>query len=763
MKGSSLAKIAFLFAIRQTRPVETSFLCLKNLILIILCLQELSGTGQIRADRFNINWNWQQYVSVDRHTSMMISFDNKQTCEADYARGFKGGNVYLGSTLAKGKWGNSLELVNDASIAHFRAGININSYHGTLEMWLKSNTQNNIWTDGKEHWILSMQRETTNGIRTLGLFKRSYDNALVFFEASNLDGNPERSLVYNPGALQADNWHHILISWDRTKGRLWLTVNGTGVTGTINEDFSPDPFYILWLGSSGSDRQSFSPLGGYIDNIRVSDLNVEELNQTDKHVHIAVDMQILTTAESTLRKWFSFMEQTQMNGGWANCYTYPTLLPSATGARQLIRPDGYVVNDKGHIGQAACWLIYAAEVMQEPWYIHLAEKMADAYLSAQYKEGCWAPGYWAKPSGIVPERNFEKIKLQDQNQVHPMYILLYLYRLTNKKLYLEGALKTGEFLLHAQNPNGSWSHSYDLKKQIGLTARGNPQGGEINDNASDDGMTAMLMMYHFTKEEKYLDAYIRCADWFLEAQAGPPTWGWAFQYDADNNPIWARLQEPPSISIPGSYIATSALRQAFWVTGNSKYLEAPKKFFQWMIKASEKREYSFWYDVKTGRPIVSTPETPGKIYFIDNPDELADFMKVSTKIDYAKMHKRNPEDMLAQIEKDLISGIPPEYAPGPNLEYIANIMNTMVENICKNRDEQNMMGGWVSRGQGERSAAGDVIWIKQNRVLDMLKWVENARMLIGELPPVFRGEGDLEVCAYPFSDWYETPLRKTKN
>ena len=37
-------------------------------------------------------------------------------------------------------------------------------------------------------------------------------------------------------------WHHILISWDlRDEGRLWLTINGVGVTASLGRDVDALP------------------------------------------------------------------------------------------------------------------------------------------------------------------------------------------------------------------------------------------------------------------------------------------------------------------------------------------------------------------------------------------------------------------------------------------------------------------------------------------------------------------------------------------
>jgi hypothetical protein len=232
------------------------------------------------------------------------------------------------------------------------------------------------------------------------------------------------------------------------------------------------------------------------------------------------------------------------------------------------------------------------------------------------------------------------------------------------------------------------------------------------------------------------------------------------QYFADNKPANARLQEPTAVSITAGYIAFETLRQAYWITGDPKYIKAPEKFFQWMIKASPDRKYSSWYDLQSGRPIAAAPEENGKIYFLDDPKEQAEFMKKSVYIDYARMGKRDPEGMIAQLQKEVKTFNPAEWSPDPDLKAAAKEMAPYVKKIYADRESQNEIGGWTSPGQGLLSAAGNVIWIEQPHILETLKWVEDAKMLTGELPAKFRGRGDIEVCAYPFKDFYDTPLRQ---
>src|SRR5690606_21119016 len=115
--------------------------------------------------------------------------------------------------------------------------------------------------------------------------------------------------------------------------------------------------------------------------------------------------------------------------------------------------------------------------------------------------------------------------------------------------YLQAATRGLEFLISAQNPNGSWSHGYHLEKKVGQSAfESKPNAGEFNDYTTTGPMTAMLLAYRLTGEQRFLDSYFRGISWimsaFIDNSATGGGVGWAQQYDADNNPLQARHFEP---------------------------------------------------------------------------------------------------------------------------------------------------------------------------------------------------------------------------
>ncbi|MGC9319533.1 MAG: hypothetical protein ACP5KN_15995 [Armatimonadota bacterium] len=741
---------------------------------IALIMGHLPAAAQLSPELFTVGHDWTQPAAVTRHTSLLATFDGRELA-AEHARGMALGDTYHGRLIDDGRWGGALELTERASVAHFRGDANINPRQGTIELWVRSAPGTNIWGDGEEHWLFDGVAFTTRGRPTIGLFKRPEDDALVLFQADWWQRNRKEydlddALVYDAGELDPQAWHHLLASWHAPTGRLWLAVDGRGVTATKAEPFPEEPFTTLWLGSSGSSTESFYPLGGLIDHLRVSDVPATGLERSAEP-HEAVDLKLLAAAEDSLRRWFDFLERVQAGGHWANCYTWPTLLPSPTGAREWIRPTGYISNDKGHVGPAACRMIYGSQILEDPWYLHVARRMADAYVDAQMPQGCWGMAYYARPEGLLRVTEYltpiegGKVKLQDQNQVHPLYLLVYMHRLTGDQRYYDAAIRAGQFLRQAQNPNGSWSHYYDLDAKQGVQVSGAVGGGELNDLAVNDGMDAMLLMYHLTDEQEYLDAFVRCAEWLLEAQLGPPTYGWAMQYDAQNQPVWARPFEPPSTALGGGAVALRALTQAYHVTGERRYVEAPRRYFEWLQTAAVDGQYYSWYDHRTGEPIVADHR---RIYRITDEDEMREMLAGSVRLSYTKPRSYDPGAYLEQIDETLQSEWPPAWAPAPDLAQIARELPALAEHVRGVIESQNEAGVGVARGQGELRAAGSVVWTnKSRRVGSLLQYVEHARMLLGELPAEYRGRPPIDLwagdallrCAYPVDDWYQTPLR----
>jgi len=277
-----------------------------------------------------------------------------------------------------------------------------------------------------------------------------------------------------------------------------------------------------------------------------------------------------------------------------------------------------------HTAFAAAELLFAYEALGDERYLRAARNTAEMYLTTQDPElGSWVHGYYYDNGVYVPDAVDPLI--QDHCQTGPLMLLCYMHRVTGDQRYLDAAKRSADFLILAQNANGSWPHHWDVAKRIGETARGVEGGGEVNDYGTSAPVVALLNMYRYTGEERYRDAALRGADWLVEAfiDTGKLA-GWAGQYDADNHPVEARHFEPPSVTQYAARWAASGLFAAYSATLDDRYLRPVRRALEW-FDANQVGDQGWWwdYDIETGRPIRMYER---EVYFLDDPAQVRAYM-----------------------------------------------------------------------------------------------------------------------------------------
>jgi len=412
-----------------------------------------------------------------------------------------------------------------------------------------------------------------------------------------------------------------------------------------------------------------------------------------------------------------------------------------------------VSNDKStSTATAGARFLFAYEVLGDPAYLFVARQTGEFYLQAQDRRGFWHHGYTVSIHGPRPSGSSEKhIKLQDSVQTHPLFFLAYLHRLTEDERYLAAAKKSGEFILHAQNPNGSWSHHFNMVKDIGETHTGLPQGGELNDLAMNDCMDSMLLMHHLTKDAKYVESLLRAGDWLVRSQQRGPTYAWADQYDRDDNPVWAREFEPPGVSLRGSALACRGLLLMYDITADAKYLAPVEKYAEWLksVRARDKCTYAF-YDHNTGRPIAAHKK---KIHFIDDAGQLDEIRRLALHQAYFAKGDSKPDRWVTHLDLRKESG-PVQRRPPVTVDSLATYSRTTAESVRKILAAQTPEGVWLYPPvAGNLRTSGPVFCVREYGVRTLLRYVEGARTALGELPCAYRGSGALLEGAYPKDDW----------
>ena len=335
---------------------------------------------------------------------------------------------------------------------------------------------------------------------------------------------------------------------------------------------------------------------------------------------VQLDARQLARAEQISRTWLTTVAALQRNGGWRLKYKGPWSQAAQKTVTQTDQGLTIVDNRKPYsTAFTAMQFVYAWETFGEQAYLDVALRTASLYLQAQDKQGWWMHTILVNRDGqpMVPEEKRVSWRkstamIQDHVQTGVITLMIYLHRITGKKSFLEAARRGADLLVRAQNPNGSWSHHWNAIDRRGDSDKGSPHGGEINDGATTQSMTTLLMMFHITGDRRYLTAVRRGGEWLLEAQLPAPTWGWASQYDRNNQPIWARSFEPPAVDDgSGNTYALRGMEFMYQLTGEIRYLEAGIRCVDGLKQAAARdREGILWnyYDPKTGRPVMAAKQ-----------------------------------------------------------------------------------------------------------------------------------------------------------
>jgi PelA/Pel-15E family pectate lyase len=698
--------------------------------------------GFLRAESVELTGDWWSAPAApNRHTTLVCSFDSDELRNADYARDFGGAGGWGTASDSQGAHGLALAIAEPGGHLNFRGGSNVQPHHGTARFAVKGN----VWELNSPHWLFDIR-----GADRIGIVAESGKLSLVICPGTRTDQFISR-LDLPVGTVSADDWHWVVASWDRAAGKGWISLDGDGVSGdlTFSQDFRP-PF-ALFLGGAGCSRPgglNAPPLA--FDDLVLYDLPLPLLQAQPAHLPPA-DAEYLPTVEQGLRQTLGMMADLQRWGGWQTLYTWPTLLGSAAQGRDYIDFDDYIDNDKGNGScPLAATFLWAYQTMGDTRFLDVALRTGEFILAAQAPEGYWLHGYRMTVHGVKPVTSPRNIKLQDQVQAHPMLLLTYLHRTTGEQRYLDAVLKAGEFYLQAQNPNGSWPHHYDLTEKTGKTARGIPGGGELNDRAANDAADMMVLMYHLTDDSRYLQALKRLGDWLVEAQ-GRTVPLWSDQYDAENNPVWARHFEPPAYGTTATVLACQALRELYRYSADSRYLDAIQRAAEWAEENLPDGRMSTFVDPESGRPIAAWDRT---VYFLDEPEALEFLKTVPVGSGYLKTR---------DLTRTLGSFLRGAQALPPSRQVLTDegarqALESKRSSAARAMDTRNEAGVWTVPVVADyMGSIGEGFGATIPRASLMLAYVEAARIAMGELTERVPGSHNMLVLAYPDNDWYNVP------
>jgi hypothetical protein len=707
-------------------------------IVVAVLLAAALGAAHGEPIELSGEW-WREPPKATRHETLACSFDAADANDADFARDMAEGGGFGMNADVEGLNGSGTQIAEPGGHLHYLGGSNVQMAHGTARFAVKGP----IWEATGPQWMFEAR-----GYDRIGVLYEPGKLSLVIASRTRTDKFISR-LDLEVDEVAADTWHHVVASWDRDAGTGWIALDGTGVSGEM--EFSADhrPAMLVYLGGAGSSRTGgIAPVGTAFDDFVLYDLPLPVL-QADLAELPEADAAYLPEVEAATRQTMDFMADLQRWGGWQTLYTWPTLLGSSAQGRDYIDYDDYIDNDKGN---GSCPLagkfLWAHETLGDYRYLDVGLRTGEFILAAQAEEGYWVHGYRMTVHGIEPLASRKHIKFQDQDQAHPMLLLTYLHRLTGDERYLDAVKKAGEFYLAAQNPNGSWSHHYDLDEGVGKNARGMPGGGELNDRATNDAIDMMALMYHITGESKYIEAMKRCGDWLLEAQ-GDTVPLWSDQYDAENNPVWARAFEPPSYGVTATTLACQALREMYRFSGDERYVEGIRRADSWIKENLPDGIMSTFIDPESGRAIAAWDR---KIYFLDDPASI-EFLK-TVPIGSGYQRNSNVGKTVARLLQQAEDGPPAREVLTADAAMAAlEGKRTLAEGAIDSRNEA---GVWTVPVVADyMGSIGEGFGSNIPRASYMIGYIEAARIAMGELEPRYPGSHSLLQLAYPFEDWYE--------
>lgn len=551
----------------------------------------------------------------DRHTCLLAGFDATDTNDAAFARVERREVGVGGQPDAPGRFGNGVAVGGSEGCVMYPGLDNYDPRQGTVEFWVQSRGETPIWSDGKEHWLLVLYPERAGASpryemspHFLALWKTAENslklrivNASVpsYAAAPNLRSAPGWSLDLDVSKLEPGSWHHLLCSWDLTgSGRLWLLVDGQGVTTTIGlprDRLAPNPGGLIVFGGFwGLPGDGVETSCCNLDDLRIQANTVEARLEGGAVADAAEpDYERLMTDEDLSRAMLDHLLKLQSHGGWQAGYHWPTYTPSGWG--QVGRGvDMWFA----HSAEAAQALLRGWMIWGDDRYLDGAVEAADMFCRTQMENGSWAYHYTYSRGEFQRWGDYAYIaQAMQSNQIR--FLCLMSRRLEYHR-YQQAVRKAGDWIVSIQFPSGAWGwEAYPLGN---VGPHGHPA---LNDAVTPQAMHDLFVIWCATGDEKYLAPILRGADWIVSAQADSPTYGWADQYDELNQFIWMRGFEPPAVSMQAISAATWGLCLAYDLSGDGRYLEPLRKVLQWMDTVPEESQGWLWYDPATSEPVVA--------------------------------------------------------------------------------------------------------------------------------------------------------------
>ena len=276
------------------------------------------------------------------------------------------------------------------------------------------------------------------------------------------------------------------------------------------------------------------------------------------------------------------------------------------------------------------------------------------------------------------------------------------------------------------------------------------------------------MMFHVTGDRRYLDAVQRGGEWLLKAQLPAPMWGWASQYDRNNQPIWARSFEPPAVDDgSGNTYALRGMEFMYQLTGEVRYLDAGIRCVDGLKQAvARDREGILWnyYDPKTGRPVMPVQENGKRVVrFLDTDREARQLAKTlagwlggprslqGVGSEPRRRRLESARQSTLQCLATLSSGYPSQSQQADRVRSDSKPIEQSIEHLTR----------VLNAPDGEWSVYGET------HIFVLLGAIRGARVAIGEIAPKrmrtrIDDSAHAESHVWPIVNRFDTPLKPAR-
>jgi len=283
-----------------------------------------------------------------------------------------------------------------------------------------------------------------------------------------------------------------------------------------------------------------------------------------KELLAKIDMKLVNGCEADIRAWLDKRAARPLaNKNWRKDWTIFT--------------RGSTI----HLSLGSAVLFRAYEMWGDKKYLAAGLKRADVYLRDQSKYGTWR-------QNKVNDGRY--CRIQDKNQDLPFFTVLYAYKLTGDKKYLEAARRCADRLLTLERPDsGGWGDQW-LFDGAPKVKSGVIHGTSHNDSATTSPFAMMVMMYHITKDPKYVANLHKLGKHIEKTNLGVgDVVGWAEAYHDGGAPQRVRQYEI-EICYPSSLTRSMGplLTWLYLMDGNEKHMELMKKAYNTLERLRKK-------------------------------------------------------------------------------------------------------------------------------------------------------------------------------